>query len=93
VRTAYTDAVARRFWCCTPGCRGQSDPHHVRGKGAAGQVDEGNVAPLCRTHHEELHAVGRHTFARRHRVCLPGEALKVLAALLRRPPVDPDLEY
>jgi hypothetical protein len=86
MRTAYTDEVARRLRCAVPQCGRRSVPHHVRTKGRQGQVDPGNVAPLCWHHHEEGHRIGWRTFAKKYRVCLPGEALLVLARMLRHPP-------
>jgi hypothetical protein len=83
VRTPYTDAVAKRWRCCVPGCNAPADPHHIRSKGAVGQVDLGNVCPLCRRHHTEGHAIGWRTFARRYRVCLPAVAFEVGAWWLR----------
>jgi hypothetical protein len=83
VRTAYTEFVRRKFRCCVPSCSAYAEPHHVRTKGRQGQVDEGNVAPLCAHHHTGnagVHFLGRRTFARTFKVCLPAEALVVLLA-------------
>lgn len=60
-----------------------SDPHHVRSKGAIGQRDECNVVPLCWEHHHEGHRIGWHTFAKRHRVCLPAVALLTYMQVLQ----------
>jgi len=48
--------------CSVNGCHEPGDPAHVRSTGAgfldwmrlAGRKIEGNVAPLCRSHHDEL---------------------------------------
>lgn len=103
MRTPYTEFVRARFRCCVPGCNAPAEPHHVRTKGALGkQVDEGNVAPLCAHHHTgaaSVHYLGRRTFARRFKVCLPAEALVVLLAWLRHDSsgdhvyVDMDMEF
>lgn len=53
------------------GCGGVIDPHHVRGRKVN---DVGTVVSLCRVHHEEFHAHGRHTFDRKYGVCLVDEA-------------------
>jgi len=84
-RTEYTDRVAERLLCCVPGCqirRGYRagtacDPHHVHSKGAWGQVDEANVAPVCLTHHRQGHSIGWDTWQQRHGVCLAAVALLV----------------
>ena len=66
---AYLEWI-RGFPCVVPHrCTGPVDPHHVRTRGAGGG-DVGNVVPLCRSAHTELHAVGRHTFAQRYGVDL-----------------------
>jgi len=51
-------------------------------------VDEGNVVPLCRDHHQELHRIGRKTFAARHMVCLPAWAIWIAGELRKRPPYE-----
>ena len=42
--------------------------HHVMGRKAYPQhKDEPrNLAPMCRTHHSEIHSIGRSTFAKRY---------------------------
>jgi len=49
-----------------------SDPHHVKTKGAGGQ--DWHLVPLCRFHHQQFHAMGRHTFQKRYDIDLLGVA-------------------
>jgi hypothetical protein len=97
VQTAYTRWVRRTFLCCVPRCNRTAEPHHVRTKGAQGQIDEANVAPLCKHHHtgtESVHWLGARTFARRFGVCLPAQALLVYVAWLRSgEPTDTDMAF
>ena len=58
-------------------CVGPVEAHHVRARGAGGG-DEA-VVPLCVQHHQEVHALGRDTFAKRYDVDLA----EVAAALWR----------
>lgn len=50
-----------------------ADPHHVRSRGA-GHGDwvkkNGNVVPLCRRHHTEVHQGGPEKFRAKHEVNL-----------------------
>ena len=48
-------------------CLPQSDPHHVRSKGAGGR-DRSNLVPLCRIHHTECHTIGRITFEDKYKL-------------------------
>ena len=53
---------------------GKSHPDHYRTRGAAG-ADEGNLTPLCATHHDERHLIGVRSFQRKY-----GLDLKAIAA-------------
>lgn len=54
-----------------------TDPHHVRTRGAGGR-DEANLVPLCRTHHTELHTIGRLTFEDKYKTgCLQMRAEQI----------------
>lgn len=63
-------AFVRGLPCCVHGCRrGPSDPAHVlsRGSGHHAWVEVegrkvGNIAPLCRHHHDESGRIGARTF-------------------------------
>lgn len=44
------------------------DPHHMLARGAGGGDTVGNVIPLCRRHHHEIHTIGRRRFFERHPV-------------------------
>ncbi len=46
----------------------QSDPHHVRSRGAGGT--DKDCVPLCREHHQEVHRIGRDTFDAKHGISL-----------------------
>ena len=50
-------------------CAGTVDPHHVRTRGAGGG-EVANLVPLCRAHHDELHQMGRKSFALKYGVNL-----------------------
>jgi len=51
-------------------CGANSDPHHVRTRGAGGK-DNANLVPLCREHHQELHTIGVLTFEDKYKLgCL-----------------------
>lgn len=76
-------AYVRELPCAVCGLM-PSDPHHVRNRRMFGAWIDGvgNIANLCRWHHEELHRIGRRTFARRYDIDLAalaaenGEAFK-----------------
>ena len=51
--------------CCVPGCRRLPiHTHHVRSKGAGGQIAD--LAPICWMHHAEWHQIGRLTWQRKY---------------------------
>jgi hypothetical protein len=52
------------------------DAHHVKTRGAGGR-DEGNLAPLCWMHHNELHGIGRDSFAEKFGVDLSAVAARL----------------
>ena len=58
---AYLDFV-RSKPCMVARCAAKppSDPHHWAGsRGMSQKVDDTRTVPLCRIHHDELHATGR----------------------------------
>jgi hypothetical protein len=57
----------RSLNCLVDKCTLESDPHHVRSRGAGGH-DKSNLVPLCRIHHTELHAIGRLTFEDKYKL-------------------------
>ena len=67
----------RDHMCCIRNsvCRGRIDKHHVRTRGAGGK-DENNIVPLCRLHHQEIHRIGRKTFAIKYDINLEELARK-----------------
>lgn len=46
----------------------ESDPHHetLSGKGTGLKGPDNETIPLCKTHHDERHRVGRETFYNKH---------------------------
>jgi hypothetical protein len=42
------------------------DLHHLVSRGANGCDSDFNLARLCRTHHQEIHKIGRTTFAKKY---------------------------
>lgn len=68
----WLGVLVRGLPCCVEGChRRPSDPAHVLGRGAGGHawvvvdgVETGNLAPLCRRHHDESGRRGAETFDR-----------------------------
>lgn len=46
------------------------DPDHIKTRGASGNRYHEYVAPLCRKHHNERHAMGIATFQRRYAIDL-----------------------
>lgn len=67
-------ARIRRLPCAVGGtlCDTAVHSHHVRSVGAGG--GESDMVPLCWRHHDELHRIGRWTFAEKY-----GVDLRVLA--------------
>lgn len=53
-----------------------SDPHHEPTRSCGGK--DGDTVPLCRTHHDERHRIGRVAFERAH-----GVDLRAVAKALR----------
>lgn len=93
--------VARLQPCCVVGCeRRPSDPAHVRSRGACNHAwltdpntgeRVGNIAPLCRSHHDEQGRRGIRTFESSCKLALrwggramPVTTLAEAAALLGR---------
>lgn len=59
----YLDWV-KKFPCARCGKPGPSDPHHLRGGGAALKCHDYETIPLCRICHNYLEHAGKQTFAR-----------------------------
>lgn len=48
---------------------GLCDPHHVNKEGHGGmgtKTSDDRTIPLCHKHHQEVHQIGRKTFAKKH---------------------------
>jgi hypothetical protein len=59
-------AWIRSFPCSVPDCGAWPiEAHHVTTRGAGGR-DEGELIPLCKSHHDTWHTQGRLTFQRRY---------------------------
>ena len=48
-------------------CGAPGEAHHLRSKGAGGGDEPDNTMVLCRTHHREIHDIGRDTFITKYR--------------------------
>lgn len=72
--------MARLLPCALCGAAPPSDPAHVLSRGAGG-LDEGNVYPACRRHHDLQHALGVKAFEKRYQVSLEVIASAVLDAV------------
>lgn len=55
-------AQIKKLPCSVCGRVGQSDPSHIRSKGAGGPDTAWNVVPMCRECHRYWHDVGWKTF-------------------------------
>jgi Protein of unknown function (DUF968). len=70
--------IARYLYCCLANkkcaiCGKKADLHHVDAVGSGRNrkeiVHKGmHVLPLCRTHHTEIHAIGKDTFCEKYKV-------------------------
>jgi hypothetical protein len=45
------------------------DPAHIGPHGFCQKAPDTNCVPLCREHHDELHAIGRKTFEPKYEIC------------------------
>ena len=45
------------------------DPAHIGPHGFGQKAADTSCAPLCRKHHEELHAIGRKRFELKYEIC------------------------
>lgn len=59
------------------GCRGPTEPAHVKSRGAGG--NRRHLVPLCSGHHAEQHACGILTFQERHGLDLAAKAESLAA--------------
>lgn len=70
-------------------CFGPLDAAHVKSHGAGGRL-LGNLVPLCRKGHDELHAVGTGTFETKYGIDLAGIARNFAQGWRERHPDEPD---
>lgn len=68
-------ALIRALPCCVCSAPGPNHPHHVRSRGAGGKSD--SIVALCAEHHEEIHRIGRKSFAEKYEVDLVEEAARL----------------
>jgi hypothetical protein len=64
----YLEWISTLKCACAP-CRGLSVAHHCpeKGKGGVGiKTSDRRCLPLCVTHHFDVHALGKETFAKQH---------------------------
>jgi hypothetical protein len=55
----------RRLHCCV--CFApRVDVHHFKSRKSGGGDNLGNLMPLCRTHHTEIHTIGRWSFLEKY---------------------------
>lgn len=92
----YLDFV-RSKPCCACGAPGPSDPDHLKARGAgSGKRNDFTIVPLCRSCHDERHALGtKHFEVNRIGVNLWAEATWLLIEfLVYQQPSDRDqVEY
>lgn len=56
-------------------CIGQIENAHVGNGGAGRKADAGNVVPMCKFHHAQLHRMGQKSFESLHGLSLEHEAI------------------
>jgi hypothetical protein len=77
VDPVFLDRV-RRARCAVVGCAQiYIDPHHLVTRGAGGS--DYTVVPLCRTHHAEVHTIGKKRFEDEHGLDLYAVNSRILA--------------
>ena len=59
-------------------CIARVQPHHVKTRGSGGSDQQ--LVPLCAGHHDEIHFMGRHSWAALHGLDLPAAAARLWAA-------------
>jgi hypothetical protein len=66
VRLPHYRAWIRQQGCSVCGTTRWIDPAHIGPHGYSQKAADSNCAPLCRTHHDELHQIGRVNFERKY---------------------------
>ena len=59
----------RQQGCCVCGSTRHVDSAHIGPHGFGQKAPDTNCVPLCRKHHEELHATGRQKFEPKYEIC------------------------
>lgn len=63
--------------------------HHIENGGAGRKASYTKIVPLCPTHHEELHRIGKRSFQDTHYINLAETAAEIEAAwLASQPPTE-----
>lgn len=52
--------------CVVCHCYGTTVAHHIKTKGAGGDDSVENLIPLCTSHHQEIHNIGRDSMLERY---------------------------
>lgn len=47
-------------------CGRIGERHHIKSRGAGGGDEDKNILILCRNHHQEIHMIGKKTFAKKY---------------------------
>ena len=47
-------------------CMNQAERHHIKSRGSGGGDEPDNIMMLCRSHHIEVHKIGRTSFIKKH---------------------------
>ena len=69
VRLPEYRAWVRQQECCVCGSTRHIDPAHIGPHGFGQKAPDTSCVPLCRQHHEELHAIGRKRFEPKYEIC------------------------
>jgi hypothetical protein len=69
IRLPLYRAWIRHQECCVCESTRNVDPAHIGPHGFWQKAPDTNCAPLCRKHHDELHATGRETFELKYEIC------------------------
>jgi hypothetical protein len=69
IRLPLYRAWMRQQGCCVCGSTRQVDSAHIGPHGFWQKAPDTSCVPLCRKHHDELHALGRETFEPKHEIC------------------------
>jgi len=69
IRLPHYRAWIRQQECCVCGSTGTVDPAHIGSHGFWQKAADTTCVPLCRKHHDALHAIGRERFEPKYEAC------------------------